>query len=87
MYPLFPLPCCIISPIVKKCYLKGKREADFGFSLAYLELYLAIGTVFRNFEHLRVHPPDFGPKDLEFDDYFGLWFPPNQHKFAVTQDA
>jgi len=55
--------------------------------LAYLELYLAIGTIFRNFEHLRVHPPDFGPKDLEFDDYFGLCFPPNQHKFAVTQDA
>jgi hypothetical protein len=75
------------SSFVKKRHLKGRRESDLGLSLAYLELYLAIGTVFRNFEHLRVHPLDIGPKDLEFDDYFGLWFPPNQHKFAVTQDA
>jgi cytochrome P450 len=26
--PSLPLPCCIISPIVQKCYLKGRREAD-----------------------------------------------------------
>ncbi len=54
-------------------------------SLAYLELYIGIGSIFRNFDQLRVD--NFGPKDLEFDDYFGPFFRPTQNKFHVALDV
>jgi cytochrome P450 len=64
-------------------FSKGSRIC-VGMHLAYLELYVVIATIFRNFEKLTVD--NFGPDDLEFDDYFGPAFPPPQNKLHVTVD-
>ncbi|CZR67799.1 related to cytochrome P450 CYP3/CYP5/CYP6/CYP9 subfamilies [Phialocephala subalpina] len=63
---------------------RGSRQC-VGMHLAYLELYIGIGSIFRNFDRLRVD--NFGPEDLEFDDYFGPFFRPTQNKFHVALDA
>jgi hypothetical protein len=39
------------------------------FSLAYCELYVTLGTLFRRFKHLQVN--GMTPADLEFEDWFG----------------
>ncbi|KFY83897.1 hypothetical protein V500_09804 [Pseudogymnoascus sp. VKM F-4518 (FW-2643)] len=62
---------------------RGSRQC-LGMHLAYLELYIGIGSVFRNFDQLRID--NFGPQDLEFDDYFGPFFRPTQNKFHVALD-
>ncbi|KFY37873.1 hypothetical protein V494_04603 [Pseudogymnoascus sp. VKM F-4513 (FW-928)] len=60
---------------------KGTTKLDD--NLAYLELYIGTGHIFRNFEKLRVD--NFGPKDLEFDDYFIPFFGSARNKFHVLE--
>lgn len=54
------------------------------FSLAQLELYVAIGTLFRNFENLQIF--ETTPADLEMDDYFAP-FPPKDAKLIKVIGA
>jgi hypothetical protein len=50
------------------CQLQPKSGVWLAPSLAHLELYVVVGTVFRNFENLRIF--ETTPADLEVDDYF-----------------
>jgi cytochrome P450 len=85
-HPRFPLSSRIFS-LSKSLNLIAKiRSLTLYYSLAYLELYVGIGSIFRNFDRLRVND-NFRPEDLEFDDYLGPFFPPTQNKFHVALDA
>jgi hypothetical protein len=57
----------------------------YNSSLAYLELYVGIGTIFRKFENLRIF--ETTEKDLVFDDIFGVFFPKDQKKLKVISKA
>jgi hypothetical protein len=50
-------------------------------SLAYAELYIALGTIFRRFENLKVF--ETTKEDLDFDDYIGLLKPKSARPFKV----
>lgn len=49
---------------------KGSRQC-VGMPLAYAELYIAIGSLFRRFDQLQVH--ETTQKDLVYDDYFSSY--------------
>lgn len=51
-------------------------------SLAYCELYVTLGTLFRRFEHLKVNK--LSPEDLVYDDYFSSYHPLKAEKFYVS---
>jgi hypothetical protein len=51
-------------------------------SLAYCELYVTLGTLFRRFDKLDVH--NTGPEDLVYDDYFSSYHPVHARKFHVV---
>jgi hypothetical protein len=55
-------------------------EVDM-FRLAYAELYITIGTLFRRFENLRGN--ELKPEDLVLDDYFASHHPIGSTKFHV----
>jgi hypothetical protein len=55
-------------------------EVDM-FRLAYAELYITIGTLFRRFENLRGN--ELKPEDLVLDDYFASHHPIDSTKFHV----
>jgi hypothetical protein len=61
------------------------QDVNLISSLAYLELYVGIGTIFRRFENLRVF--ETTQEDLVFDDFFGTYFPKNQRKIKVINKA
>jgi hypothetical protein len=51
-------------------------------SLAYCELYVTLGTLFRRFEHLEASK--LSPGDLLYDDYFSSYHPLEAEKFHVS---
>ncbi|ELR03254.1 hypothetical protein VC83_02379 [Pseudogymnoascus destructans] len=61
---------------------KGSRQC-VGMPLAYCELYVTLGTVFRRFERLSVY--ETGPEDLVYDDYFSSYHPNDARRFHVVE--
>ncbi|KIM93253.1 hypothetical protein OIDMADRAFT_173290 [Oidiodendron maius Zn] len=61
---------------------KGSRQC-VGMPLAYCELYVTLGTIFRRTENLEVYQT--GPEDLVYDDYFSSYHPSNARRFHVIQ--
>ncbi|MCJ1357751.1 MAG: hypothetical protein MMC33_007747 [Icmadophila ericetorum] len=59
---------------------KGGRQC-LGMTLAYSELYITLGTIFRHFENLKAC--EMSSEDWEFDDFFGLYIPESARKFHV----
>jgi len=59
---------------------KGSRIC-VGMLLAYCELYVTIGTLFRRFENLRGN--ELSAEDLVYDDYFASHHPIESKKFHV----
>jgi hypothetical protein len=51
--------------------------------LAYCELYVTLGTIFRRFGNLKVH--GIKPEDLILDDYFSTYHPDNVPKLHVVR--
>jgi len=51
-------------------------------SLAYCELYVTLGTLFRRFEHMKANK--LSPEDLVYDDYFSSYHPLEAEKFHVS---
>ncbi|TAQ87316.1 hypothetical protein B7494_g4362 [Chlorociboria aeruginascens] len=69
---------------MEKAYVpfgKGSR-ACVGINLAYCELYVVLGTLFRRFEHLQGNK--LGPKDLVYDDYLSAYPPMTATRFHLT---
>ncbi|KAH8795059.1 cytochrome P450 [Hyaloscypha sp. PMI_1271] len=56
-----------------------------GMHLAYLQLYVGIGTIFRKFENLRIF--ETTREDLVFDDFFVPFFPNEQKKIKVISET
>jgi hypothetical protein len=54
-------------------------------SLAYSELYITLGTLFRRFDKLKVY--NTGPEDLVYDDYFSSYHPVDARKFHVIDQV
>jgi cytochrome P450 len=59
----------------------GSRQC-VGMPLAYSELYVAVGTLFRKFGGLKVYKTT--EWDLEFDDYFSAYHIPGRNWFKAT---
>ena len=60
-----------------------KCGTDFAYdSLAYCELYVTLGTLFRRFENLKAN--DLTDEDREYNDYFSGQHPLNATKFHIT---
>jgi len=59
---------------------KGQRQC-IGIPLAYCELYVTLGTIFRHFENMKADR--LGPEDLVYDDYFAAFHPMNARKLHV----
>jgi len=59
---------------------KGSRQC-IGMPLAYCELYITLGTIFRRFDGLENY--ETRPEDLVYDDYFSSYHPPEAKKFRV----
>lgn len=55
------------------------------YSLAYCELYVTLGTIFRRAENLRVYQT--GLEDLVYDDFFSSYNPNNARRFHVVGAA
>jgi cytochrome P450 len=53
-----------------------------GVRLAYCELYVTLGTLFRRFGHLKGN--HLTPDDLVYDDYFSSYHPISSTKFHVS---
>jgi hypothetical protein len=51
--------------------------------LAYCELYVTLGTLFRRFDKLEVY--NTNPADLVYDDYFAIYHPLDARKFHVGE--
>lgn len=62
--------------------LPYKPGADFKNRLAYCELYVTLGTIFRKFENLKAD--QIGPEDLIYDDYFSSFHPKNARRLHVV---
>jgi hypothetical protein len=54
-------------------------------SLAYCELYVTLGILFRQFDKLEVY--NTGSEDLVYDDYFSLYHPVDARKFHVVGEV
>ncbi|KAG0648396.1 Cytochrome P450 monooxygenase yanH [Hyphodiscus hymeniophilus] len=63
-------------------FSKGSR-ACAGINLAYCELYLTLGTLFRRFENLTAN--HLTGEDLAYNDYFSAQTPLTATKFHVTE--
>jgi hypothetical protein len=50
--------------------------------LAYCELYVTLGTLFRRFEHMKGN--HLTPQDLAYDDYFSSYHSISATKFHVS---
>jgi hypothetical protein len=62
------------------------HPADSGAaSLAYCELYVALGTLFRRFDRLKVYRTR--PQDLVYDDFFSPYHPVDARKFYVVGEV
>jgi len=62
---------------------KGTR-ACVGMQLAYCELFVTLGTLFRNYGNLK--PNDLTAEDLVYDDYFSSYHPFGSKKFCVSSN-
>jgi hypothetical protein len=61
---------------------KGNSKAHVNHSsLAYCEIYVTLGTLFRRFECLKANK--LSPEDLVYDDYFSSYHPLKAEKFHV----
>jgi cytochrome P450 len=60
---------------------KGTRGC-VGMPLAYCELYVSLGTLFRRFGNMK--PNVLTPEDLVYDDHFSGYHPREATKFHVT---
>lgn len=65
-------------------FSRGNRIC-IGMHLAYMELYVSMGTMFRKFDNLRLLEPI--PEDSDFDDYFAAVFAKDRRKLLVTTIA
>jgi hypothetical protein len=54
-------------------------------SLAYCELYVTLGTLFRRFDKLKVYKTR--PEDLVYDDYFSSYHPVDARKLHVVGEV
>ncbi|KAI9815380.1 MAG: hypothetical protein M1832_005519 [Thelocarpon impressellum] len=63
---------------------KGSRQC-LGMPLAYCELYVTLGTLFRHCDKLRVH--ECGPEDMTYEDYFAAYHPLDSRRFHVVTEA
>lgn len=52
-----------------------------GYRLAYCELYVTLGTIFRRVQSLKVH--GVKPEDFVIDDYFSGYHPDGAPKLHV----
>jgi len=59
----------------------GESTADY-HRLAYCELYVSLGTLFRRFPTMKSNV--LTPADLVYDDYFSGYHPTSATKFHVT---
>ncbi|KAH6893038.1 cytochrome P450 [Thelonectria olida] len=67
-----------------KCLIpfsRGRRMC-IGRDLAWCELYVTLGTLFRRFEDLR--PFGVTPEDMVYGDYFSAFHPPDRPRFQVV---
>ena len=64
--------------------LAYEPETNFWRRLAYCELYVTLGTIFRHFENLKVDQTR--PQDLVYDDYFATYHPKNARKLHVVSE-
>jgi hypothetical protein len=74
MYPL-PDPICLL-------VLCGHANIYCPTRLAYCEIYVTLGMLFRRFEHMKSN--DLTAEDLVYDDYFSSYHPIPATKFHVT---
>jgi cytochrome P450 len=56
-----------------------------GNRLAYCEIYVTLGTLFRRFENMKSN--HLTAEDLVLDDYFSSYHPISATKFHVTSDG
>jgi len=64
------------------CFLFNCAPAE-SFSLAYCELYVTLGTMFRHFEKMKSNY--LTAEDLTYNDYFSAQTPLDATKFHVTE--
>ena len=76
-FPLNPL----LYPLSSQQFLLTSLR----FSLAYCEMYLTLGTLFRRFHNLKVYKTT--PADLEYDDFFSSYHVPGNWLKAVGRDS
>ncbi|KAH0566183.1 hypothetical protein GP486_000415 [Trichoglossum hirsutum] len=62
-------------------FSRGSRQC-IGIPLAYCEIYVALGTFFRQFENLEIY--NTSPEDLAYVDYFAATHPFDARKFHVV---
>jgi hypothetical protein len=82
---------CVGMPYVNLLFLfpvpspgppEGNSRAHVNHSsLAYYEIYVTLGTLFRQFECLKANK--LGTEDLVYDDYFSSYHPLKAKKFHV----
>lgn len=58
-----------------------KTVTDDTFRLAYCEIYVTLGTLFRRYQTLKAMP--LSEEDLQFEDYFAPYRPVLAKKFRV----
>ncbi|OJJ43242.1 hypothetical protein ASPZODRAFT_103682 [Penicilliopsis zonata CBS 506.65] len=63
---------------------KGSRQC-VGMSLAYCELYVTLGRVFRQFDNLKTRIKT--RQELLYDDYFSMFHPEEYNKFYFERSA
>jgi len=61
-------------------FSKGQRQC-IGMPLAYCEIYVTLGTLFRRYQTLKAMP--LSEEDLQFEDYFAPYRPVLAKKFRV----
>jgi cytochrome P450 len=65
-------------------FSRGRRMC-VGMNLAWCELYVTLGTLFRQFETLEAF--NVGDEDMVYQEYFSAFHPPDKRKFQVVVGA
>ncbi|KAF4468952.1 benzoate 4-monooxygenase cytochrome P450 [Fusarium albosuccineum] len=65
-------------------FSRGRRMC-IGQNLAWCELYVTLGTLFRRFEDLRAFEVD--AEDMVYVDYFSAFNPPEKRRFKITSGS
>ena len=71
----------------EKCLVPFSRgsRACIGQNLALCELYVTLGTLFRQFDDLAAF--DVGPEDMTYVDYFTAFHPKGSRPFKVVRSG